>query len=352
MNELRTMLADVVTRLFTDLATKDLLESAEKGQWPEKLWQALEENGLTLPLLPEDKGGAGGGWGDAYVVVRAAGRHAVPLPLPETIVAGWLLSEAGLDVPRGPLTLAPVQRGDSLRLRRAGDGWQLGGTAARVPWGGKAEHVVVVTEADGRSMVALVAAGAGQIDADRNLALEPRDTLIYDAAPVIAAAPAGAGVPADAVWLYGAMVRSAQMAGGLEYLLQQSVQYAKERRQFGKAIGAFQAIQHQLAILAGHAAAADMAAASAFGAADKGNPAFEVAVAKIRTGEAAGIAAGIAHQVHGAIGFTYEHALHFVTRRLWSWRAEFGGEGAWAAELGSDVAARGAEALWPLLTAR
>jgi acyl-CoA dehydrogenase len=352
MSELRTMLGDMVTRLFTDLATKDLLESAETGHWPDKLWQALEENGLTLPLLPEDKGGAGGTWGDAYVVVRAAGRHAVPLPLPETIVGGWLLSGAGLAVPPGPLTLAPVQPDDSLRLRRAGDGWRLSGTAARVPWGERAGHVVAVTEVDGQPLVALVAAGSGQVTRDTNLAREPRDTLVYDGAAVIAAAPAGAAVPRDATWLYGAMVRAAQMAGGLEYLRLQSVQYASERKQFGRAIGAFQAIQHELAILAGHAAAADMAAASAFRAADRGDPGFEIAVAKIRAGEAAGIAAGIAHQVHGAIGFTYEHALHFVTRRLWSWRAEFGGESAWAAELGRDVAGRGADALWPHLTAR
>ena len=79
MNELRTILGDVVTRLFTDLVTKELLESAERGEWPAVLWQAVEENGLTLPLVAESKGGAGGTWGDAFVVIRAAGRHAVPL---------------------------------------------------------------------------------------------------------------------------------------------------------------------------------------------------------------------------------------------------------------------------------
>jgi len=99
MNELRTILGDVVTRLFTDRVTKELLESAEQGQWPDDLWQAVEENGLTLPLVPESKGGAGGTWGDALVVVRAAGRHAVPLPLAETIVGSWFLSEAGLARP-------------------------------------------------------------------------------------------------------------------------------------------------------------------------------------------------------------------------------------------------------------
>jgi acyl-CoA dehydrogenase len=352
VNELRTILGDVVTRLFTDLVTKDLLESAERGEWPAGLWQAVEENGLTLPLVAEAKGGVGGTWADAFVVMRAAGRHAVPVPLVETIVGSWLLAGAGLDVPGGPLTVAPVHGDDTLRLVRAGSGWRLGGTAARVPWGGSAGHVVVVAEAEGRPMVALAARDAVAITRDQNLAREPRDTLVFDGRPVVAAAPAARGVPADAVRLFGALARSAQMAGGLDYLLRQASQYATERRQFGRPIGSFQAIQQNLAVLAGHAAAAGTAAASAFRAADRGDAAFEIAVAKVRVGEAAGIGASIAHQTHGAIGFTYEHALQFVTRRLWSWRAEFGGEGDWAVELGRTVAERGAETLWPHLTAR
>lgn len=351
--EIRSLLSDTVTRLFTDLVTKELIEAAEKGVWPEKLWRALEEGGLTLPLVPEARGGVGGTWLDAHVIVRAAGRHAAPVPLPETIVAGWLLSGAGLDVPFGPLTIAPVQRRDQLRLATDGRTWRIRGTASRVPWGKAAGHVVVVSEHDGeeadrRATVALVRTADARITADRNLAIEPRDTLVFDDAPVVAAAPAGVG--ADAVVLYGALVRAAQMAGALESLLEQSVRYAGERRQFGRPIGNFQAIQHQLAVLAGHAAAAAMASERAFAAADGDDPWFEIAVAKIRAGEAAGIGAGIAHQTHGAIGFTYEHSLHFLTRRLWSWRAEFGSEQRWAGELGRRVATRGADALWSELT--
>jgi acyl-CoA dehydrogenase len=125
-----------------------------------------------------------------------------------------------------------------------------------------------------------------------------------------------------------------------------------ERKQFGRSIGSFQAIQHQLALLAGHTAAARSAAANAFRAADRGDAAFEIAVAKVRTGEAVGLGASIAHQCHGAIGFTYEHALHFVTRRVWSWRAEFGAESRWAAEIGRAIARRGGEGLWPYVTKR
>jgi acyl-CoA dehydrogenase len=357
VSELGTLLSDTVTRLFNDLVTKELIEAAEKGTWPGKLWSALEEGGLTLPLVPESRGGAGGDWRDAHTVVRAAGKHVAPVPLAETIVAGWLLGQAGLDVPLGPLTIAPVHRDERLRLERAGGGWRLSGTASRVPWGGAAAHVVVVAEggdgsptAEGRTMIALVPKGAARVSADRNLALEPRDALAFDGVTVAAAAPAR--VAPDAAVLYGAMARAAQMAGALESLLEQSVRYATERKQFGRPIGNFQAIQHNLALLAGHVAAAGIAAEHAFVAADRGEPRLAVAAAKVRAGEAAGLGAGIAHQVHGAIGFTYEHSLHFATRRLWSWRAECGSESQWAQALGRAVAKQGAERLWADLTTR
>jgi acyl-CoA dehydrogenase len=351
MTELGTLLADTVARLFGALATKELIESAEKGAWPEKLWRALEEGGLTLPLVPESAGGAGGTWLDAHVVVRAAGRYTAPVPLAETIIASSLLASAGLEVPFGPLTLAPVHGTDALTLARRGDALTVSGTATRVPWGRHAGHVVTVADVDGRATVALVAASSARITEGANLAREPRDTLVFDGAPVLTAAPAP-GVTRETIRLHGAMARAAQMAGALDACLDQAVRYATERKQFGRPIGSFQAIQQNLAILAGHVAAAGIAAESAFRAADRGDARFEVAVAKIRVGEAAGVGAGIAHQTHGAIGFTYEHALHFATRRLWAWRAEFGSESAWARELGATVAARGADTLWSDLTAR
>jgi acyl-CoA dehydrogenase len=349
-SELRSLLGDVVTRLFTERVTPDLLASAETGEWPAGLWQAVEDNGLTLPVVAEAQGGAGGTWQDAHVVITAAGRHGAPIPLAETIVATWCLARARLEVPTGPLALAPVQPGESLALERAGGGWRLTGTAHRVPWGARAEHLVVVAPAEGALMVARVAGGQARVTPDRNLACEPRDTLAFEAVPVAAAAPAA--LPAGGLVLYGAMIRAAQMAGALEAILGLAVKYATERHQFGRPIAAFQAIQHNLAVVAGHVAAAGLAAGTAFRAAERGDPTFEIAVAKARVGEAAGFAAGIAHQVHGAIGFTYEHSLHFLTRRLWSWRAEFGAEPYWAAALGRQAIARGGDALWPFLTSR
>jgi acyl-CoA dehydrogenase len=349
MNELGAMLTDTVTRLLGAEVTKETLQAAEAGTWPAALWHALETNGLTRPLVPEADGGAGGTWGDAHVLLRAAGRHAAPVPLAETIVAGALLTRAGLPVPEGPLTVAPVRPGEELHLARRGGAWSLAGTATRVPWGNAAAHAAVVAQREGIPHLALVATGGVERVPGRNLALEPRDTLVLDRAQVVAAAPLADG---GAVWRLGALVRAAQMAGALESLLEQSVRYANERVQFGRPVGRFQAVQQQLAVLAEHAAAAGIAAEVACRAAEHGDAAFEIAAAKVRAGDAVRAGTGIAHQVHGAIGFTYEHTLHFSTRRLWAWDAEFGTAAHWAAVLGRAVFARGADALWPDVTAR
>jgi acyl-CoA dehydrogenase len=352
VNELQAILTETVTRIFTDLVSEDVLRIAEEGTWPERLWQAVEDNGIAQPLVPERHGGAGGTWRDAFVVARAAGKYAVPVPLPETIIASWLLAEAGLDIPPGPLTVAPVRAEDRLRVERQAMGVVVNGTATRVPWGEAAGHIVTVGEIAGQPWVVMVSRGSLQITPDRNMALEPRDTVTFATAPAVAAAPASDRITADAIRLHGAMLRSAQIAGALERALEEAVKHVTVRAQFGRTLSKFQAIQHQLAVLAEHTAAARVAAEHACRAAEGGDAAFEIACAKVRAGEAAGIGASIAHQVHGAIGFTYEHVLHFATRRLWSWRSEFGTETQWSEELGRTACRRGADQLWEYVTGR
>jgi acyl-CoA dehydrogenase len=145
------------------------------------------------------------------------------------------------------------------------------------------------------------------------------------------------------------------MAGALEAILELAVRYANERVQFGRPIGRQQAIQQELARLAGMTAEAGMAAeVAACAAAERGveDATFEIAAAKVVVGDAADAGPRIAHQVHGAIGFTYEHALHFFTRRLWAWRGELGGTEEWARVLGRAAVAAGPDGLWPLVTSR
>jgi acyl-CoA dehydrogenase len=347
MNETQRLLDDTVTRLFAEAITPERLADAERGAWLADLWDAVHTNGLTTAHLDEDAGGAGATWHEAFVVARACGRHAVPLPIVETMLGAWLLARAGLAVPEGPLAVAEAAAAPPLRL-------------ARLPWGRQVGHVVVVSPAAAGVRIALVPTGGAQVIPGYNLAREPRDTLMLAAtARTFGRAP----LPPDVVPRYGAMLRTAQMAGALEALLDLSVQYANERVQFGRPIGQFQVIQQELARLAGLVAAAGAAAESAARAASEaagatgaigavGDPAFEIAAAKVVVGDAAEHAPRIAHQVHGAIGFTYEHRLHFFTRRLWAWRAEFGNADVWAERLGAAVLAGGADALWPLVTAR
>jgi acyl-CoA dehydrogenase len=155
--------------------------------------------------------------------------------------------------------------------------------------------------------------------------------------------------------LFSAMLLAAKMAGALQSALDLSIEYTRQRQQFGKPLASFQAIQQQLAVFAEETAAANMAAAAAFRAADlvgeKGGDAwFEIACAKLRANQAARIATGIAHQVHGAMGFTAEYRLQHLTRRLWQWGSEHGNERHWADRIGARIAARGPENFWPDMT--
>jgi acyl-CoA dehydrogenase len=331
------LLRESCARLFADLATREAMEDAERGEFPGAMWAAVEDAGLARPQVEEKRGGAGGTWLDAYTVLHEAGRHTLPLPLAETIAGAWLLAQAGIDVPAGPLTVAQAG-GLSLNAGR------LSGEAAAVPWGADAIYVVALAG----DKVALLANGTAQAVREANLAGEPRDTLRWKDAVTLATGPLRG---ADAVTLM-AMMRAAQMAGAIERVLELSVRHVIERSQFGRPLAANQAVQQALAVLAGHSAAATAAAEHAFHAMARGDAEFEIAAAKIRCGEAASAATNLSHQAHGAIGFTREYGLQYATRRLWAWRAESGSDAYWSERLGRRVAARGIDAFWPDLAGR
>ncbi len=343
------MLQLTADRVFADHVAARELAAAESGVWPQAAWDAVESAGLTRALLPEAAGGYGVEPAEALSLLTVAGAHALPLPLAETMLAGWLLAGAGLAMPDGPLSVAPVRRGDALALTQHPGGWHLAGTVHRIPWGRSVTTLAAVAMHRGAAMVALVPSSGWTVQPGANLALEPRDTLrIAVDLPTEAVAPAGPD--AGQLRAVGAALRCQQIAGALGQLVAMTTQYALDRTQFGRPIGKFQAVQHNLAILAGHAAAA---AAAADSAAEAIAPLrlLPIAAAKQRCGEAAGVGAAIAHQVHGAIGFTYEHGLHYLTKRLWSWRDEFGNETEWASLLGRHMAEAGPDQLWTEISA-
>jgi len=341
-----TLVFDAADRLFADLATPGVVNAAEAGIWPATLWIAVTNAGY-LDALGGDVNL--GGLEDAAAVLRAAGRHAAPLPIADTMLARWLLRLARLEPPEGSLALVVETPELRVDLARAREGWHLACEVSAVPWVRFAEASVFVRG----DQVALAQRSEFVAEDGRNLAGEPAGAISVDRdIPAAAVGTLPAGANAVTAFRLGALLRAVEMAGALEAALQLAVTYANDRVQFGRPIGKFQAIQQQLALAAEQVAAAGVATAARVGRAIDGDLAFAAAAAKLRAGEAAGKVADIVHQVHGAIGFTHEHRLHHLTRRLWSWRDEFGHEAYWAMELGRLAVAQGADGLWPFLAAR
>jgi acyl-CoA dehydrogenase len=352
VNDTGALIADTTARIFADLADPQTVNHAADNGWKEPLWQALADAGLTLAWVPEQHDGTGASLADGFEIIKVAGRYAAPVPLVETLVAGWLLARAGIACPFGIMTVAPARPGDRIELGADG---ALSGRARSVPFAQDAKHLAVLAEGPAGTSIALVEASACRIAEGRSLAGDAANIVTLDKVRPIRVAPA----PFDqtALMLMGAAARSMASAGALEAILDLAVRYANERVAFERPIAKFQAVQHNLARLAGEAAAALTAAGSAADAiaqAEHFDDAvfLEVAAAKIRSAEAAEEGAAIAHQVLGAIGFTREHILHRFTLRLLAWRDDFGHESHWAAALGNRISARGADAFWPLVASR
>lgn len=269
---------------------------------PDHIWTLLDGLGLERALVPETAGGHGLDWADLGDAFRAWGGAAAPVDLASTLVAAWSLDQAGIELPEGPLQL------EVARLAVA--------TSRPEAW-----RVVV----------------AGS---------QSEEVSLFDPS----GEPAGVGVlKPESVRSGLAVLLAAQIAGALDAVLSLSTDYATTRTQFGRPIAKFQAVQHLAASLA-------METAAAGAAADFGlrlyhdHPTLAAAVAKGRSSKAATAGAAIAHQIHGAIGVTEEHDLHRLTRALWRWRDQTGGEHAWSQVLGEVVADRAAPDLWFWLT--
>ena len=325
------MIFDSAKRLF---AQYPVAPDSPDGAWNPALWQAVEDAGFALALLSETEGGFGLEPAVAFGLLHIAAAHAATIPLGETMVANWLLAKAGLPLAEGPAGFAPL------------------GQAVRIACGRHLQTLVLYAgDGAGLRVARLDLAGAGDVwRRGANLAGEPRDTFTDEQDQAGATAPVGEAV----VGALAALMRTQQMAGALQAVLDMTVQYATERVQFGRPLGKFQAIQQYLAVMAGETAAARAAALMAAQALPLAQSAPDdfcllAAAAKIRAGEAAGTVCALSHQVHGAIGFSQEYALHPLTRRLWAWRDEHGREADWAGELGK-AALSGKNGLWPLLT--
>jgi acyl-CoA dehydrogenase len=341
---MRSVFDDTVSRMLADHITPARVLAAETAPLPADLWQLMDDSGIPLALVPEEAGGAGALWPDLCGVLIACGEHSLPLPLPETLLANWLLHEAGLALPGGPIAIAARH---TLQREDAGSDARVSGTLNGVPWGRAVNHVLVVTGAPNAQVLLLAVADAQTLDTSSNTAAEPRDNLHFIDARPVARAALPAHLPDTVLWQVGALLRAAQTTGALQRVLALATDYANERVQFGKPIGRFQAIQHQLAQLAEQTSLSRSATETAFGLFGNTPAWTAIAAAKICSAEAASAGAAFSHSVHGAIGFTHEYPLHLATRRLWSWRGEYGSATDWSIALGQRVCRSGSEGLWP-----
>jgi acyl-CoA dehydrogenase len=167
-----------------------------------------------------------------------------------------------------------------------------------------------------------------------------------------AATPNGPlSLPDNAIHL-GALMRVAQSAGAMEAALTMAIDHTSQRQQFGKPLSKLQAVQQSLAIIGTEAAAVDAASQGAARALDAGDAMFEIGCAKLRCNIAIGRVTALAHQVHGAIGFTEDYGLHRFTKSLMGWRSEFGNDRYWAEAIGAQAASLGGAGLWTEMTAR
>jgi alkylation response protein AidB-like acyl-CoA dehydrogenase len=319
-------------------------------------WKDVAGLGFTALTVPEELGGSGGDLRDAAVVVAEAARWRVPLPVAEAnFLAGPLLAAAGIELPNGVLTGAA----GAVTADRAG---RLTGAVRDVPWLRDADYLVMLAVTPDGEAVALVPVTAPGLSVTPgvNLAGEHRDTAVLDGvAPAHLARPraqaAGRGTKhrgwVSTAELLGAAARAVQIGGAAQAVLDRSVKHAGERVQFGRTLDRFQAVQQLLARLAADATMVSVAADAAVLALAEQAPEAEFLVAAAKA-EASALALEIAragHQVHGAIGYTAEHPLGEHTKRLWSWRQEFGNELYWRYRIAGLIDEASGQ-LWPLLT--
>ncbi len=308
------LFANALARLLGDQCTPDAVRAVEAGGDHTALWQAIEDTGFANALLAESAGGAGLALDQAFGLLALCGAHAVPVPLGETLVARAWLADAGVALPTGSIVFAEA---------RAAPG---GGVFAPcVSHGRVADHVLV----SHGGALRLLATGSAQT-APAGFVLDA--ALQWD----MRAWQDGQPIPGDVETLRAlqASLYAALLSGALMAVFQRTLGYANERQQFGRPIGKFQAIQHQLAVVAEHVFAARMAAQIGCRAAGTRPAALNAAIAKARTSEAALEVAALAHAIHGAIGFTAEFDLQLYTRRLHAWRQAAGSESYWHAVAG------------------
>jgi acyl-CoA dehydrogenase len=303
--------SDALTALLRDHCTPAHVRAVEAGQGAASLWNVLRDSGFADCLLPEDAGGAGLSLADVAPLFFTMGWHAMPLPLAQTMFARAVLHRAGIELPEGPIALATFD----------------GAPRTHAPGGATAAWFVVQDGGQG-ALVAREAADVSEtgVHGDLTVSIGRSPSTTFPLAPGL-------------LRTLGACLHAAQMAGAMARVFDMTLQYANDRAQFGRPIGKFQAIQHQVSVMAEQVAAARVAAQIACASDDAWPDRMRAAVGKLNASEAVTPVTGSAHAVHGAMGVTEEYDLQLFTRRLHAWRLADGSERYWGREIGESACA-------------
>ncbi|HMG25446.1 MAG TPA: acyl-CoA dehydrogenase [Acidimicrobiia bacterium] len=333
-------------------------EVVEKGAQPDALWAQMVELGWPALTVPEQAGGLGMGEVELAVVVEELGRVLAPGPFVPTVTQfAPVVAEAGSPeqqarflgaVAAGEITgtLALVEENGSIDATRIsstaspdGDGFVLDGTKAAVLEAATADEIAVVarhrgTDDDGRGVVGAFVVPRGDVrvdpvdalDASRSLARVKLDGVRVGADRVLGEpGPATAAAVGRAVEV-AATALAVETVGAAQEIFDISVAYAKQREQFGVPIGSFQAIKHKFADML---VALERARATSYFAAltiaeDDDRRSLAASIAKAAAGDCAALLAKEGIQIHGGIGYTWEHDMHLYVRRVKSNALLFG----------------------------
>jgi acyl-CoA dehydrogenase len=271
------------------------------------LWHALDEVGLLDALVPESAGGSGISLADVLGVLIAFGRYAMPLPAAHTMLARRLLVDASVEFSRGPIGLAVLDGCHSILVEKRDGLWLVDVDDAKVDrraeWGGLDATVAF-------------AAGAGKRVRTAHADDDPHMGVLLE---------------------LGALVTAAAMVGAMARVLDMTIMFVNDRQQFGRSIGKFQVVQHNLSVMAEHTSAAQIAVQSACASDSFSKARLSRGMAKARASRAAPLVANTAHALTGAMGITAEYDLQLFTRCLHSQRLQFGSESYWDEIVGSHA---------------
>jgi alkylation response protein AidB-like acyl-CoA dehydrogenase len=301
--------------------------------YDEALWSAMVEQGWLGVAVAEEHGGLGLGLVELAVLLEALGAHAAPAPYLPTVLVAGACERAGLEKELGALLTGEsigcvgwARRTGAVTARRDGDDWALDGRTDPVPYAPIANVALVPATVDGvQHLFAVQLDDVGRPARESAMDVtRPLGWLHFDGTP---ATLVGDESHARALLDHGAALTAAEMLGGGSAVLDMAVAYAKDRVQFGRPIGSFQAVKHRCADMLvdveGMRSTAYWAAWS-LGHDPADDASVAASTAKCWASDASKRVMASGLQVHGGIGFTWEHDLHFFMKRAQLDQVQFG----------------------------